>query len=119
MTSDKGVLREIGITVLEVRAGAIKGRKDPLVRIIEGAVVVVKILVVDVWASWAIVVHLSPCSGAKASDGTAVVIVYQRIIGVWILGTVDSQATACSKAANGLLKINSGKRQGTNPALNV
>lgn len=118
-TSNKRVLGEVGIAVLELGAGTIKGGKDPLVGIVKCAVVVVEVLIVDIRASRAIVKHLIPCFSAEARDSAAVVVVVHRVVSVWVLGSIDLNGTTSSEAANRVFELCARKGKGTDLALYV
>lgn len=117
LTSDEGEPGEVGIAIVEVGAGSIQSGQDPLVGVVEGTVVVVVVLVVDVGTSGAFGVHLLHGAGGEAGDGTLVVVVNEGVVAVAILGTIDLDVSAGGEAADGVLEVGLGKS--TDLALHV
>ena len=119
LTANKRELGEIGVALVEVGARSVHGRKDPLVGVIESAVVVVVVLVINVGASRALAVHLLHGTGGEAGNGTLVVVVNEGIVFVGILGSVNLEVAAGGEAADGVLEVGLGLGKSTDLALNV
>jgi len=117
LASDEGELGEVGIAIVEVGAGSIQSGQDPLVGVVEGTVVVVVVLVVDVGTPGAVGVHLLHGAGGEAGDGTRVVVVNERVVAVAIFGTIDLEVSVGGEAADGVLEAGLGKS--TDLALHV
>ena len=119
LTSNERELGEIGVAVVEVGARSVHGRKDPLVGVVESAVVVVVVLVINVGASRAVAVHLLHGTSGEAGNGTLVVVIDERIVAVGVLGSVNLEVAAVGEAADGVLEVGLGLGKSTNLALNV
>ena len=119
LASNKRELGEIGVAVVEVGARSVHGRKDPLVGVVESAVVVVVVLVINIGASRAVAVHLLHGTGGEPGNGALVVVIDEGIVAVGILGSVNLEIAAGSEAANSVFETGLGLGKSTNLALNV
>lgn len=119
LTSNEGELGEVGVAVVEVGARSVHGRKDPLVGVVESAVVVVVVLVINIRASRAVAVHLLHGTGGEAGNGALVVVIDEGIVAVGIFSTINLEVAAGGEAANSVLEVGLGLGKSTNLALNV
>lgn len=119
LTSNESELGEVGVAIVEVGARSVHGRKDPLVGVVERAVVVVVIFVINIRATRAVAVHLLHSTGGEAGNGTLVVVIDEGIVAVGVFSTINLEVTAGSEAADGVFEIGLGLGKSTNLALNV